>query len=46
MPIKLDDLEWMISVVKCAIDYGTLNYTDEEYKRMKRLYKEIFDADL
>ena len=44
MPVKLDDLEWMISVVKCAMDYGTLNYTNEEWNRMKRLYKEIFDA--
>ena len=39
---KLNDLEWMISVIRGAMDHGTLNYTLEEYKRMERLEVEIY----
>ena len=45
MPTRIDDIEWMISVVKCAMDHGTLNYTNDEYDRMVRIYKEVYGED-
>ena len=46
MPIKQNELEWMISIVKGAMEYGTLNYGDDDWEIMERLYKEIYDEDL
>ncbi len=44
MPIKQNDLEWMISIVKGSMMYGTLNYSDDDWEIMERLYKEIYNG--
>ena len=41
--VNLDDLEWMIGIVKGAMEYGTLNYSNEDWKRMEFLYKVIYN---